>query len=351
MQRVHSRFEAHTPRCAECHVEHRGALLLLTGRSADCVRCHARLVTTRSPPAVQPEITSFATHPAFRPLRAGQSDQAALRFNHRIHLTSDKIAAADKLSCASCHQVDQAGARMRAIRFERHCKRCHKQEVQGPVGSIEALHASPERVRADLLAQLAALGIRDADAIFAPPSRPLPGVRAAPIDESRTLREYQARWLERLEAVLYRPLQEPAGAGAGRAGLLEANKYCFLCHLPGEADAAGDLPAIKPTRIPRRWLVHAEFSHHEHDLLACQACHGNVERSERTGETNLPAKERCLECHVDGVEQSAGTACVLCHLYHDTSKDAALRNARRRALTIDMLVGKELPPATPATPP
>ena len=346
--RAHSEFETRTPRCAECHVEHRTAHALLAVSNASCVACHKQLLTKRSPSVIQPEIASFAAHPSFGPLREGQTDRAAVRFNHRMHLTSDKIAKADQLTCASCHQVDSAGNLMRPIRFERHCQRCHKQEVQGPVGSIEALHTTPERVRADLLAQLAAIGVRDADIIFAPPSRPLPGVRAAPIDESRTLREYQNRWLEKLEAALYKPLQEPATAtGTVAPGLLESNKYCFLCHMQGDEPAADQIAAIKATRIPKRWLQRATFSHRAHELVACKECHASAETSERTSDTNLPARERCMRCHVDGTFQSAGTDCVSCHRYHDTSKSAALRGARRRELSIDALTGKTAAPAAP----
>jgi hypothetical protein len=333
--RVHSAFEVHTPRCASCHPEHRHTARLLAVDNASCVDCHGRLETKRSTPVIEPAVAAFAAHPPFTPLRAGRIDRAAVRFNHRIHLTSDKIAKADTLSCASCHQVNGAGARMRPIRFEPHCQRCHKQEVQGPTGSLEAVHKSPDAVRADLIAQLSVVGIRDAEAIFAPPARPLPGVRAAPIDESRALQQYQERWLERLETVLYKPLDEPAGSPPPR--LLESNKHCFLCHIQG--DETEGQPAIAKTRIPKRWLPRADFSHRAHELMACTECHASAETSQRTSDINLPAKERCLRCHVDEATASAGSACVLCHLYHDTSKSAALRARRRTPQTIDVLTG------------
>lgn len=343
--RVHSEFEMRSPRCAECHLEHRGVQAFLATSNASCVNCHQQLVSKRSPPAIQLDIPTFAAHPPFGPLREGQTDRAAVRFNHRIHLTSDKIAKADRLTCVSCHQPNSAGTFMRPIRFEPHCKRCHRQEVQGPTGSIEALHKSPDVVRADLVAQLSVTGIRDAESIFAPPQRPLPGVRGQPIDDSRTLREYQQRWLEKLETALYKPLQElpPAAPGVHREGLLESNKYCFLCHVPGNDPAAGQVAVIKETRIPRRWLQRAEFSHRSHELIACQECHASAETSELTTDINLPKKERCAQCHVDGATQSAGTGCMSCHLYHDTSKNVALRARRRKPLTADSFTGKETP--------
>jgi len=340
--RVHSEFEPRTPHCAECHVEHRGGQTLLALSNANCVDCHRQLVTKRSPAIIQAEIPTFAAHPTFAPLRAGQTDRAALRFNHRIHLTSDKIAKADTLTCASCHQPNRAGTLMLPIRFEPHCKRCHKQELQGPTGSIEALHKSPEVVRADLIAQLSVVGIRDADAIFAPAAPHLPGRRADVIDDSHSLREYQERWLTKFEDALYKPLQE-APPGVPRQGLLELNKYCYLCHFPGAATAADQRPSIEATHIPRKWLLHAEFSHRRHELIACKECHASAATGELTTDINLPNKERCARCHVDGVLQSAGTACVSCHLYHDTSRRAALRAGRRREQTTEVFTGKEPP--------
>lgn len=339
--RVHSEFEVRSPRCAECHVEHRGLQPLVAVRNANCSSCHQQLVTKRSPPAIQPDIPNFAAHPAFGPLREGQTDQAAVRFNHRMHLTSDKIAAADTLTCASCHQPNHAGTFMRSIRFEPHCERCHKQEVQGPITSIEAMHRAPDVVRAALLAQLSVIGIRDAESIFAPPPRLLPGVRAQPIDDSRTLRDYQQRWLEKMEKTLYQPLHEP-GAAAPQ-GLLEANKYCFLCHIQGDAPAVAEIAAIKETHISSHWLPRAEFSHRQHELMACQACHASAATSALTSDINLPAKERCVQCHVDGAIQSAGTACIACHRYHHTSQSTALPTRQRTPLSLDLLTGKETP--------
>lgn len=339
-RQAHSEVEVRSPRCAECHVEHRGVQPLVAVSNANCSSCHRQLVTKRSAPVIQPDISSFAAHPAFGPLRAGQTDQAAVRFNHRIHLTSEKIAAADTLTCASCHQPNHAGTLMRPIRFEPHCERCHKQEVQGPTTSIAAMHSTPDVVRADLLAQLSVIGIRDAESIFAPPSRPLPGVRAQPIDDSRTLRDYQQRWLEKLEKTLYQPLHKPEAATP--PGLLEANKYCFLCHIQGDDPAAAEIAAITKTHIASHWLQRAEFSHRPHELIACQVCHASAETSALTSDINLPAKERCAQCHVDGAIQSAGTACVSCHRYHHTSRSTARRTRQRTPLSLDLLTGKDI---------
>ena len=46
----------------------------------------------------------------------------------------------------------------------------------------------------------------------------------------------------------------------------------------------------------------------------------------------------------------AGTSCMLCHLYHDTSKDPLLHGARRKEISIDAIFGKEAPGALRRSP-
>jgi hypothetical protein len=97
---------------------------------------------------------------------------------------------------------------------------------------------------------------------------------------------------------------------------------------------------VVDTKLPSRWLLRGEFSHARHDKLPCATCHRGVEDSALTADVNLPAHAVCVQCHADGVAQSAGTGCMLCHLYHDTSRDPAKRAAARPALTIDKLLGR-----------
>jgi hypothetical protein len=275
------------------------------------------------------------------PLREGKKDRAALRFNHRLHLTSGKIDEADRLACPSCHRVEADGRTMAPIVFESHCRRCHEQKVKeapAPIGEIEARHAAPAEVREGLIADLLVLAVLRPDELFEAPDILLPG-RAArdAVDQSRSLREYQEKWLGRLEENLYQPFTDAKP-------LLEHNKYCFLCHEPDEEKAEGDLPGIRKTEMPHRWLGRGEFSHRRHDKLDCRSCHVSVAESEATSDTNLPGREACLHCHVDRAAESAGTNCILCHLYHDTSKDPSRRKPEAGRLSIEVLTGKAPPP-------
>jgi hypothetical protein len=99
-------------------------------------------------------------------------------------------------------------------------------------------------------------------------------------------------------------------------------------------------------------LKRGEFDHRAHDKIRCETCHGvlsppqpwgakpGVEESEATSDVNLPARELCQNCHADGSQQSAGTGCMLCHLYHDTTKDPMLRRAPETEQSLDALMGE-----------
>jgi hypothetical protein len=189
-------------------------------------------------------------------------------------------------------------------------------------------------VRADLTAQLLLLAVQNPDAIFKGRPSTLPGVvDRPPISEARTLRSYQDEWLAQLERTLYEPFEDTPP-------LLEKNKYCFLCHLQTDASAPGELPALQQTKIPKRWLERGGFAHRAHDMLACPTCHEAALKSEATRDINLPKKELCLRCHVDGAPQSAGTDCMLCHLYHDTSQHPEVRAARLKDVPIGTLTDR-----------
>jgi hypothetical protein len=361
--RAHSAFVIEDASCRDCHVEHLGNRGLLEVSNRTCVSCHGDLQAKPGAPELARDVTSFATHPQFAVLRPGKSDEAAIRFNHNLHLTSDKVRQAApeseqcapyrKLECPSCHQVEASGKLMRPVSFDRDCRCCHAQEVQGPLGSIEAPHRAPDVIRRELMAKLLELGVTRANEIFSSRETSLPGVRdRGPIDDSRTLEAYQRKWITQLETALYEPFRD-------QAPLLENNKNCFLCHVDETPYVPGNaLPVLKKSAIPQRWLVHAQFGHLKHEMVRCEDCHATVRQSARTSDVNLPGKELCAQCHAADAAKSAGTACDLCHLYHDTSKDLRLRAGAQRAVPIAALLGAEGPPAvsgatslpTPAAP-
>jgi len=346
--RAHSAFVLEDADCRACHVEHLGDTGMLDVSNQACVVCHGELETKRDAPAIARDVASFAAHPQFAPLREAGSDRAAVRFNHNLHLTSDKVRQAAPeseqcapykvLECQSCHQVDGTGMLMRPVTFDKDCRCCHAQEVQGPLGSLEAPHKAPEVIRREISAKLLVLGVGRANEIFSSRETSLPGVRdRGPIDESRSLGEYEKVWLGKLESALYAPFRDAAP-------LLENNKYCFLCHVEEKPYVSGvELPVLKKTGIPLRWLTHSEFGHRKHEMVRCEDCHAAVRQSVLTSDVNLPTKELCEQCHGANVVTSAGTDCVLCHLYHDTSKDLGLRARAQMPIPVAVLLGAAAP--------
>lgn len=396
--RVHSEHEEHTPACRSCHVEHLEKTRLTQVESALCIDCHAELGSRRpGGPEVAVRIRTFADHPPSLGSFGGQvlQDSAAsgggpqgptaarpqghdptkLRFNHKVHLTSAEIS--EPLECANCHQTQADGRDMTVAFFERYesrageeatqwppgdlsadseesdagesvgprliyCRKCHAQNVKelpAPFGDIEAVHAKAEAVHAALIDDVLALGVRRAQTVFEADQVRLPGraPRMAVDSESKTWSEFQDRWVSAIETELYRPLSAAPAGGS----LFENNKYCFLCHenQKGGEDGAG--PAIAPPGIPSRWMQRAEFSHRVHEKMECAECHGDLKQSSDTADVNLPPLELCQKCHHEDAERSAGTQCVLCHQYHDTSKDGVERRVARRTVPIDVLTGVE----------
>lgn len=348
--RVHSTFEVSTPDCGSCHVEHRATGVFLAVSNQSCVDCHGDLQSTREP-EIQRAIRGFADHPELTPLRTGKKDEAAIRFNHKLHFTTTKIGEDDKLACASCHVVAPNGGLMQPIRFVKHCQKCHAPGGLGPDSSVTTVHDTPEVIREDLKAKLLFAAVNNPDGIFGSTDPGLPGrVRRDPLSAATSLSNFidatdPKSALAQAETKLYAPLDPTVGAGS--TSLLDNNKYCFLCHDEDGTRAAGELPKIKAPNIPGRWLVHGEFSHRVHDLLTCEHCHPDVKESATTAAVNLPPKDVCARCHIDGELQSAGTSCMLCHLYHDTSKNHLIRDAGRKEISIEAIFGKEAPPAAP----
>jgi hypothetical protein len=344
---LHSDFEVAAPACRGCHVEHKSEDLLRTVSGVACLACHTDLQSRRQP-LIAAQVASFAAHPPFTPLREGTRDQAALRFNHRLHLSSTNID--QRLTCASCHVLDTDGHYMLPIAFEPHCQRCHelrvtelpagegggREGVPPPLNALTVPHEAPAAVRAALDDALLALGVKESRAIFVGnPDIFIPGqAPRGPVDESRSLREFAARWRAKLEGALFAPF-------ADRAPLLEHNKHCFLCHQPGEA--SGELATVVEPRIPVRWLAHSEFSHRKHDALPCETCHPGVAESEETADVNLPGLAVCRQCHADERPQSAGTDCLMCHRYHHPDPAQAIRPV----LSVERLSGQLEPADAP----
>ncbi len=71
---------------------------------------------------------------------------------------------------------------------------------------------------------------------------------------------------------------------------------------------------VRGPHVTQRALTRATFVHGPHlGQAACESCHAGVERSEASGERNLPGIARCRECHAP---RRVLSSCQQCHRYH-----------------------------------
>ena len=329
--------------CSVCHQEHQGSAPLPAVAEQHCATCHgdrermaASAAKARSLPAalfakdVAPgvrilatprpaegftkPITSFAVdHPEFQLWREKQTDPNPLKFNHRLHLTGDRVppVSGKPLDCAYCHQPDVSGAFMQRISFEQNCRACHALNFDERNPGMSLPHGDAALARAflrSLPAQYADhanhnLGITGGDEIA-----------AFVATQMRDLRErvHTGEDLER--AVFFSDAETgPAPRIAGLSSAARARfAGCAYCHQVTPRDTAA--PLIAPPRMPDRWLLHAQFNHAKHTATSCTACHAAA-KSERTADIILPNQQSCVKCH----SPAGGVAsrCSTCHTYHN----------------------------------
>src|SRR6185369_12956498 len=102
-----------------------------------------------------------------------------------------------------------------------------------PLGTIEAPHQPAAAVRAALQAQVLAIAVQNAGAVFKGRPSLLPGMaERAPVAAAPTLQAYESEWVEKLEAALYAPFEDAPP-------MLEYNKYCLLCHIEQRSRSTG----------------------------------------------------------------------------------------------------------------
>lgn len=336
-------------------------------------------------------------------------DTARIRFNHAAHLQAmypdgkerlrggqadrtDGIKrrqgdAAGQLigypmSCADCHEYDEAGAYIKPIVFEKHCQECHPLNVtvtqytaDNPAGtkrSVTVPHEQPGVVRgylalafhgqtpAGLLTDAAnGANLTDGEkqkrqAALDALQRGFPGQNFAQTMNAAVAKEIQAE-LAKLDRELG-PLEYVQTEVAKRKGeqvLFKENGSCALCHDVQRAespDSAGTEFAdwkITPPRIPERWLKHSRFKHDTHRMLSCAHCHSDlasgrpIQESRSTGDVLMPSTESCRECHGQSAQSTSGLArparsdCVECHNYHSHQNEDY-----DGTLTLDLLLQK-----------
>ncbi len=323
---IHHREQVFVPACQSCHAEHREQGELTAVANRQCVSCHADLKSRDGkPPRFERRVTDFAAdHPEFairvkadsRESRvrlsdkgARQADPTRIKLNHALHLKPGLKGAKGpaRLFCGDCHVPSPDGALMMPLRYDTHCKDCHRLTFAPELPGRVVPHAAPDVVDAYLVGAYAGLAGQPASA-------------AAGLGPARKVREIEARLFQ---------------------------SVCGECH---ELAQKQGLPQIQKPDMPERWFRHARFSHGAHRVLQCNACHTRASRSRRSAELLLPGIEICQQCHRNAdsgwllQEAAAPKNCVTCHVYHE--KPAS--NDWDGPLTVRRLLEREEAKAGPA---
>jgi hypothetical protein len=215
------------------------------------------------------------------------------------------------MQCSDCHDTDRESATgdLMAVDFERHCRSCHKNELQFDVYQLLGAEAPP------------APHTKDAESI------------------RRFIRDSYEKLLAADPAVARRPLgrelEPPPNAAAWLAEVVKQSETflfqrgkCQYCHkyegMQGEFPVVRKVNPIRGRYVEgepegERWLVRARFSHRAHRAVECVSCHRSARSSEKTEDVLVARLESCLPCH-----SGTGTAqdlCAQCHLYHDKTRE------------------------------
>jgi hypothetical protein len=290
---VHNANQEFTPQCSTCHLEHRGPVLLTAVRDTTCTQCHRTLRLRTGTPHFQ-NVAAFrpGRHPDFASRSPGFVDPGTIKFSHQVHL--------DSLNCDACHipaaqpelsakdatflgaagtlrpseSVSSArGAYMAPVRFADHCVACHSDKLEFDKRILDSVpHDTPEVIHTAIL-------------------------KAAPAGGKLVADLERALWKEK----------------------------CAYCH--SLTFGQGELPKVVSSSIPRRWLLHASFTHAPHSMFSCQGCHTSASTSKSEADVLLPAVAICQKCHQP--DDAANANCSECHAYHDW------KSQRQEQLTFD----------------
>jgi hypothetical protein len=133
--------------CARCHVEHRGAAVVLSRvDEGHCTRCHAD--------ASQFEVAfaRFRDHVEFDALAQEQRQATGIKFSHLSHVTGkdgkpgfvlrDRRLESTNQTCGECHRLGSRDDDFVPLTFEAHCADCHSGDLRMdpvPASQVQSL--------------------------------------------------------------------------------------------------------------------------------------------------------------------------------------------------------------------
>ena len=306
---IHHENQVVTSACTTCHREHEGDIGLVSSNDRYCIQCHADLKTKDGTLHFGGKILSFNNgHPEFKVTVQGEQgkervslndkehliDTAQIKLNHKLHLKSGLKSPKGpvQLACKDCHAPNADGMRMAPVAYQKHCKECHELGFDPLFPNRVVPHAPPEEVHAYLLMVIAEH--RDEILPNPEPMRRLPA--SNPSSSRLALTPRVSKEVFEAETHLY-------------------SVVCTKCHVLDKNHTP--FPKVEETAIPARWLPHSSFEHKAHRQMECASCHHDVSKSEKTADVLLPEIQTCQDCHQ---QNRIRADCVLCHFYHDKSK-------------------------------
>jgi hypothetical protein len=329
-----------TPRCADCHAEHRRRALTRTENAA-CVRCHENPAVGEGAPFGKP-VTGIGEgrHPNLSltllvegaPQRVPvvdaveqQLDPGRLRFNHARHLAAAGLRVRGEVrypACSDCHAADGEGV-LQPILYEQHCQSCHPLTFDPAFPDEQAEHGAPQLVEDSLWGVYWRAG--GGQSLV---GRRAGGRLASAVGSSR--------------------LQKSATEKARRAAYRLFGAECAKCH---QLNLEADPVTVEPPAIVQRWFPHARFLHDQNHLRepgdgSCVQCHGGAEASAVTADVLLPDFRNCATdgCHTGEAagQRAAGEVvasdCRQCHGYHGSAARAEMPlTPRAVAATLEAL--------------
>ncbi len=311
--------------CRSCHQDHQGLRGLIRTDQRLCSDCHADLKARTKDASTFADVSDFGTsHPEFKidlpdwdangkyaPKRvtfaADLKENSGLKFNHLKHLKTDGLNTPDGhrvLDCASCHQPDAGGARMRPVNFATTCHDCHKLGFDTLVPDREVPHGKVSEVIYTLNEYYAKValegGYQNAKSPAIVQERRRPG--SPPLSQQQ---QQEALAWARDQA---RSVTESLFTG----------KACTTCHKVTPPRDPDDTWHVAPVRVSGVWYTDAKFTHAKHATVKCEDCHA-ARKSEQSSDLLIPGIANCRSCHAGAkAKDKVATTCIACHDYHQS---------------------------------
>ncbi len=306
--------------CEHCHLEHKGPVMAVRNRQADCDVCHVNIRAT-APHTELRDVADFSDqHPQFKAALVQDAtlhstarfeigdlkapDHSNLKFTHATHLKlADLRAAGGGEKCGLCHAPTPGGTSFKPVDFDTACASCHTLQFDPDHPEWRLPHGHSDEVQSRVSGYYAR-AVLAGETFFKPPADLFRKPGAAPDPPPPT------------GAALVSAMTAQAMVSS------IARSACGQCHTtmaaaPGKPDSAW---TIVPVFVPDSYQPSTKFSHAAHATSACALCHA-AKTSDGGPTALLPGIGTCRDCHAgaSGAVQRVASDCAFCHKFHDAA--------------------------------